>query len=105
MLSQNTRNSDDTNLTHLIIGSRRIAALLTRMEGLAGGKSIDRAPVNIHEVIYHCINIANRSFGKDRQIITTFDPSLPDTDGDRDLLIQVLLNLIKNACEATENKG
>ena len=106
LLSQNTNDANDTDLTHLIMGEAdRIAALLTRMEGLAGGKTIDRAPVNIHEVIDHCINIANRSFGKDRQIITTFDPSLPDTDGDRDLLIQVLLNLIKNACEATENKG
>lgn len=106
LLSQNITDTDDNDLTHLIMGEAdRIAALLTRMEGLAGGKTIDRAPVNIHEVIDHCINIASRSFGKDRQIITAFDPSLPNTEGDRDLLIQVLLNLIKNACEATDNNG
>ena len=105
LLSQNNNNDDD-DLTGLIIEEAdRIAALLTRMEGLAGGKTIDRAPVNIHEIIDHCINLACRSFGKDRQIITSFDPSLPDTEGDRDLLIQVLLNLIKNASEATDING
>ncbi len=103
---QGTAENDAAALTHLIITEAdRIAALLTRMEGLAGGKAIDRVPVNIHEVIDHCINLARASFGKDRFISTAFDPSLPATLGDRDLLIQTLLNLIKNACEATDKNG
>ncbi|MCE2517845.1 MAG: two-component sensor histidine kinase [Alphaproteobacteria bacterium] len=93
-------------LTGLIVAETdRIAALLTRMEALAGGKAIDRHPVNIHEVIDHCIRLAENSFGKNRTIMSRFDPSLPATEGDRDLLIQSLLNLIKNACEATDNNG
>ena len=92
-------------LTGLIISETdRIAALLTRMESLAGGKDIDRAPVNIHEVINHCITLAQNSFGQGFEIVSLFDPSLPDTEGDRDLLIQSLLNLIKNACEASDKK-
>ena len=95
---------DPDALTGLIISETdRIAALLTRMESLAGGKDIDRSPVNIHEVINHCITLAQNSFGRDFDITTAFDPSLPATAGDRDLLIQALLNLIKNACEASDN--
>ena len=96
---------DPDALTGLIISETdRIAALLTRMESLAGGKDIDRSPVNIHEVINHCITLAQNSFGQDFDIISVFDPSLPDTEGDRDLLIQSLLNLIKNSCEASDKK-
>ena len=96
---------DPDALTGLIISETdRIAALLTRMESLAGGKDIDRAPVNIHEVINHCITLAQNSFGQGFDIVSLFDPSLPDTEGDRDLLIQSLLNLIKNACEASDKK-
>ena len=94
---------DPDALTGLIISETdRIAALLTRMESLAGGKDIDRSPVNIHEVINHCITLAQNSFGQGVEMISLFDPSLPDTEGDRDLLIQSLLNLIKNACEASD---
>lgn len=106
------RNHDDIDdderlsLTDLIVAETdRIAALLTRMEALAGGKTIDRFAVNIHEVIDHCIRLARNSFGKGKTIRSFFDPSLPDAEGDRDLLIQTLLNLIKNACEATDNNG
>ena len=96
---------DPDALTGLIISETdRIAALLTRMESLAGGKDIDRTPVNIHEVINHCITLAQNSFGQGVEMISLFDPSLPDTEGDRDLLIQSLLNLIKNACEACDKK-
>ena len=96
---------DPNALTGLIISETdRIAALLTRMESLAGGKDIDRSPVNIHEVINHCITLAQNSFGQEFEIVSLFDPSLPDTEGDRDLLIQSLLNLIKNACEASDKK-
>lgn len=98
-------NADD-DLTDLIIGEAdRIAALLTRMEELAGGKAIERRPLNIHQVIDHAVDVARRSFAASRQILSHYDPSLPSASGDRDLLIQVFLNLIKNACEATDNNG
>ena len=106
LLTSAVDKNEIKDLTNLIVNETdRIASLLTRMERLAGGQTISREPVNIHEVIDHCINLTKRSFGQSRQIITSFDPSLPDTEGDKDLLIQVVLNLLKNACEATENDG
>jgi len=105
-LIQNHPDGDTGALTELIMTETdRIAALLTRMENLAGGKTIDRLPVNIHEIINHCIRLAENSFGKGRSIKASYDPSLPAALGDRDLLIQTLLNLIKNASESTDKNG
>lgn len=105
-LLQDIGHHDPKALTELIIAETdRIASLLTRMENFSSGKDIERNPVNIHEVINHCLALAENSFGKFHQVETSFDPSLPEAIGDRDLLIQVLLNLIKNACEASENKS
>ena len=106
LLTSTADKNEINDLTNLIVNETdRIASLLTRMERLAGGQTISREPVNIHEVIDHCINLTKRSFGQNRQIITSFDPSLPATEGDKDLLIQVILNLLKNACEATQDGG
>ncbi|NDA08192.1 MAG: PAS domain-containing protein [Alphaproteobacteria bacterium] len=105
-LIQKHPDGDNSALTELIMTETdRIAALLTRMENLAGGKPIDRLPVNVHEIIDHSIRLAENSFGREREINASFDPSLPDALGDRDLLIQALLNLIKNACEASDING
>ncbi|MGC6484888.1 MAG: two-component system sensor histidine kinase NtrB, partial [Candidatus Puniceispirillales bacterium] len=97
---------DSTALTDLITAEAdRIAALLTRAETLAGGKPPERRPVNINEILHHSIALAESSFGKKRQFVHGFDPSLPMASGDRDLLTQCFINLIKNACEATDNDG
>ena len=97
---------DNQSLTDLITAEAdRIAALLTRAETLAGGQPPRRQPVNINEILHHAISLADSSFGKGRDIIHQFDPSLPMASGDRDLLIQCFINLIKNACEATDKNG
>ena len=97
---------DSKPLTDLITTEAdRIAALLTRAETLAGGQPPRRHPVNINEILHHAMSLAGSSFGKGRSISHEFDPSLPMASGDRDLLIQCFINLIKNACEATEING
>ncbi len=91
----------DALLDLIVTEADRIAALLTRVEDMATGHDIDAKPVNIHEVINHCLALAKSSFGRNHTIETVFDPSLPAALGDKDLLIQLFLNLIKNACEAS----
>ena len=49
--------------------------------------------------------MAENGFGKKVTFIEHYDPSLPAVAGDRDQLIQVFLNLIKNACEAAPEEG
>jgi two-component system nitrogen regulation sensor histidine kinase GlnL len=97
---------DGQSLTRMIVEeSDRIAALLDRMEGFAGGANLVLAPVNIHEILDHCLNLAQASYGAHTTIRRSYDPSLPLVNGHRDLLIQAFINIIKNASEATDSNG
>ena len=81
----------------------RIRGLVDRMEDFADpGFAVALAPVNIHEVLDHVRRLAEAGFAADRRIQLDFDPSLPPAAGHRDLLVQLFLNLAKNAAEATE---
>src|SRR5262249_42928797 len=80
----------------------RVVALVDRMEMFAEERPIDYRPVNIHRVLDHVRLIAEAGFGRGRRYICDFDPSLPPVLGNRDLLVQLFLNLVKNAAEATE---
>ena len=94
------------SLTRMIVEeSDRIAALLDRMEGFAGGANLVLAPVNIHEILDHCLNLAQASYGAHTTIRRSYDPSLPLVNGHRDLLIQAFINIIKNASEAIDSNG
>ena len=91
------------SLTRMIVEeSDRLAALLDRMEGFAGGANLVLAPLNIHEILDHCLNVAQASYGAHMKIKRSYDPSLPLVNGHRDLLIQAFINMIKNASEAAE---
>ena len=97
---------EDRALTRMIVEeSDRVAALLDRMEGFAGGANLVFSPVNIHEVLDHCLGLAGASYGAHLTIRRHYDPSLPLISGHRDLLIQAFINLIKNASEATDKKA
>jgi len=88
-------------LTRLICEETdRIVALVDRMEGFAEHAPIAGAEVNIHEVLDRVRKIAQSGFARHLMLIEEYDPSLPPVPGDRDLLLQVLLNLVKNAAEA-----
>ena len=60
------------------------------------------APVNIHEVLDHCLRVSAASYGPSIAVMRSYDPSLPPVDGHRDLLIQAFLNIIKNAFEVSD---
>jgi two-component system nitrogen regulation sensor histidine kinase GlnL len=61
--------------------------------------------VNIHEVLDHVRRIASRGFASHLRITEDYDPSLPPVWGNRDFLVQILLNLVKNAAEAVDPQG
>ena len=100
LLEQGAAEGDRT-LTRLICDETdRICALVDRMEMFSDDRPIERGPVNIHEVLNHVRELAASGFAADVRFIENFDPSLPPVLGNRDLLIQALLNLVKNAAEA-----
>lgn len=92
---------EDRALTRLITDETdRIVSLVDRMEVFSDGRPIQRAPVNIHVVLDHVKAIAMNGFASHIRIVEEYDPSLPPVMANRDQLVQVFLNLVKNAAEA-----
>ncbi len=105
LLEQNA-SEDDRTLTRLICDEAdRIVALVDRMEAFSDKPQLVRLPLNIHQVLEHVRRVAENGFAKGIRIVELYDPSLPPVLGDRDQLIQVFLNLIKNAAEACPKEG
>ena len=99
LLEQNA-GEEDRAMTRLICEETdRIVALVDRMNLFADGEPMARRAVNIHEVLDRVAEIATAGFAQGLQIVKNYDPSLPPVDGHRDLLVQALLNLVKNAAE------
>ena len=95
----------DKELTRLICAETdRICKLVDRMESFGEGR-LEREPVNIHEVLDHVRKLAQTGFARHVHFTEEYDPSLPPVPADRDQLIQVLLNLVKNAAEAVPAEG
>ena len=93
----------DRELTVLIRDEAdRIRALVDRME-VFGEKPIERRAVNIHRVLEHVRRLAQSGFAHELRLTEIYDPSLPPVWGNRDQLVQVLLNLVKNAAEAIQS--
>lgn len=103
-LLEQTSNDDDRVLTRLICDEAdRIVDLVDRME-IFSDKPLERGAVNIHTVLEHVRRLAENGFGKNVVFEEIYDPSLPPVFGNRDQLIQVFLNLLKNAGEAVDPK-
>ena len=97
-------SDEDRALTRLITDETdRIVSLVDRMEIFSDERPIDRYPVNIHVVLDHVKAIAKNGFASQIKIVEDYDPSLPSVYANRDQLIQVFLNLVKNAAEAVGN--
>jgi two-component system nitrogen regulation sensor histidine kinase GlnL len=101
-LLETTASDEDRALTRLITEETdRIVSLVDRMEIFSDERPIERYPVNIHVVLDHVKAISRNGFASRIRIIEDYDPSLPPVFANRDQLIQVFLNLVKNAAEAT----
>src|SRR5437660_1716692 len=101
LLEQSVQEDDDRTLTRLIRDEAdRIVKLVDRMEVFADERPVERAPVNIHVVFDHVKKLAQSGFARHIRFIEEYDPSLPPILANRDQLVQVFLNLVKNAAEA-----
>jgi two-component system nitrogen regulation sensor histidine kinase GlnL len=100
-LLESSVDDDDRALTRLICDEAdRIVKLVDRMEVFSDERPIEREPVNIHIVLDHVRRLALSGFARHIRIGDDYDPSLPPVFANRDQLVQVFLNLVKNAAEA-----
>lgn len=100
-LLEQSVTDDDRALTRLICEEAdRIVKLVDRMEVFTDERPIERQPVNIHRVLEHVKRLAHSGFARHIKFVEDYDPSLPPVFANRDQLIQVFLNLVKNAVES-----
>lgn len=94
----------DAAMTRLICTEvDRVVGLVDQMEGFTDTRRLDLAAANIHEIVDHARAVALNGFGRSLNIVDAYDPSLPAVLVHRDSLIQILLNLLKNAAETAED--
>ena len=97
-------SKDDQEMTDLIVEeTRRIVKLLEQVERFGDLRPPARKEVNIHDALDRARRSALLGYAQGMTIVEDYDPSLPPTFADVDQLMQVFLNLLKNATEASEN--
>lgn len=105
-LLEQSASPDDRALTRLICDEAdRIVKLVDRMEVFSDERPVERTGVNIHTVLDHVKRLAENGFARDIRFHLEYDPSLPMVLANRDQLIQVFLNLVKNAAEALKGQS
>jgi two-component system nitrogen regulation sensor histidine kinase GlnL len=96
----------DQPLAQLIVDETdRIRRLVDRMEAFSDEVPGPREAVNIHQVLDRVRALVVNGVADGLDLRDHYDPSLPDVWGDEDHLIQVFLNLVKNAAEAAHSRG
>ncbi len=101
LLSMNLPKQD-LELTDLIVEeTRRIVKLLDQVEQFGNLRPPQLKPVNIHDLLDRARKSAVMGYAAHMKIVEDYDPSLPPTYGDGDQLLQVFLNLLKNAAQAS----
>jgi two-component system, NtrC family, nitrogen regulation sensor histidine kinase GlnL len=100
-LLEQSVGDEDRTLTRLICDEAdRIVKLVDRMEVFADERPVEREPINIHVVLDHVKRLAQSGVARHIKFVEEYDPSLPPVLANRDQLVQVFLNLVKNAAEA-----
>lgn len=103
-LLESSHNGRDAALTQLICNEvDRIAALIDRMQDFTTDRTLECSAGNIYPLIDRAAGIAAAGFAKNIKIIKRYDPSLPFASINEDALVQVMINLLKNAAEALEH--
>lgn len=105
-LLEGNASDEDKELARLIRDETdRIVTLINRMDIFSDAMPFDKQAVNIHQVLSRVRKLGENSFAKHIHFVENYDPSLPFVLGNNDQLVQVFLNLIKNAAEAINSPG
>ncbi len=99
-------SGEDRALTDLIVAeTQRIVKLLDQVEQFGNQRPPECRAVNIHDVLERARRSAEVGFAAHLRITDAYDPSLPPVWADSDQLLQVFLNLLKNAAQVQPSGG
>ena len=89
--------------TQVIIGEAdRLQDLMHRL--LSSHRAMQPAQISIHDVLERVRRLIHAEFPGVR-VKRDYDTSLPDITGDREQLIQAILNIVRNAAQAMKGEG
>jgi len=98
LLQRELDNPELQDFTRVIMEEvDRLRTLVDRM--LGPNRAIETAPTNIHDVIEHVRTLLEAEGGDQVRFVRDYDPSIPEFMGDREQLIQAILNIARNALE------
>ena len=98
--------AEDVPLAQLIVDETdRVRRLVDRMEAFSDDALPNLTPINIHQILDRVRALATNGFAEGLGLKESYDPSLPPVPGDEDQLIQIFLNLVKNAAEAAHSRN
>lgn len=99
LLARELPSSGLTEYTNIIIDEAdRLRNLVDRM--LGPNQVPQWQSLNIHEAIERVANIIKAESSDALKIVRDYDPSIPNLQGDKEMLIQALLNIVRNAMQA-----
>jgi two-component system nitrogen regulation sensor histidine kinase GlnL len=102
-LLEQSVSSEEQPLARLIREETdRIVNLIDRVEVFGDDRPMEREPINIHVILDRVKLLAKNGVARGISFSEEYDPSLPPVYGNRDQLVQVFVNLVKNAAEALE---
>ena len=104
LLERQLDSDDLREYTGVIISEAdRLAALVDTLLGPGGPPN--RQIVNIHELLEYVLRLVEPETSANISIVRDYDAGLPDTELDRDQLVQAFLNLVRNALTALSGQG
>ena len=99
LLARELPNEDLAEYTRVIIREAdRLRDLVDRL--LGPHQQLQLQPLNIHEVLEHVRNLIMAESHNTVELVRDYDPSLPEFSVDRAQMIQVVLNIMRNALQA-----
>ena len=101
LLEKGASAEDQELCTLILTEADRIVKLVNSMEVFSDERPLERAATNVHSVLDHVVRVSRTGFARHCRIIEEYDPSLPELNANFDQLVQVFLNLVKNAVEAS----
>ena len=91
----------DAPLAQVIVDETdRIRRLVDQVEAFSDEQALQPVPLNIHRVLDRVRTLSASALSGEVSFANSYDPSLPMALGDEDQLVQIFLNLVKNAAEA-----
>jgi two-component system nitrogen regulation sensor histidine kinase GlnL len=104
LLEREYPDTEHREYTRVIIREAdRLQNLVNRL--LGPNRVPQKSRVNVHEVLEHVRSLIEAEAGPGVLVQRDYDPSIPEPLGDREQLIQAVLNLTRNALQAVDGEG